>query len=228
MGQNIERTLLSFPDVSVRIIGKEEKPPSGELDGVLIANQSAGHARTALPYIEAGVATFIEKPIATTVVDAERIQGAADRSGAVVFVGHIFLYHPAFVVALKLLPSFGPIRYLLCEGMNDAPRTDSSVLWDWLPHDLSMAHAIFSRNPDLVEAWSLAGEATPQAVLSIFQYGETPLVSSISCSRRSSGGRRRSSAKMQRWFLMTGLNGGWRSTTSMATSQIQYIPTNYL
>jgi predicted dehydrogenase len=178
-GRKIERTLLSFPDVSVRVIAKEEKPPRG-LDGVLIANQSAAHAHAALPYIEAGVATFIEKPITTTVADAERIRDAAKRSGAVVFVGHIFLYHPAFIAAVKLLPSLGTIRYLLCEGANDVPRTDSSVLWDWLPHDLSMAHAIFGCNPDWVAAWSLSGGVNSQAALSIFQYGNIPLVSTVS------------------------------------------------
>lgn len=178
-GRNIERTLLSFADVSIINIAKGESPPGG-LDGVLIATQSARHAETALPYIEAGIATFIEKPMATAVSDAERIRDAAKRSGALVFVGHIFLYHPAFLAALELLPSLGAIRYLLCEGMNDSPRTDSSVLWDWLPHDLSMARAIFGRDPDSVNAWSFSGGAKPEAALSKFQFGDTPVISTIS------------------------------------------------
>src|ERR1700704_6875527 len=98
-GRNIERTLLTFPDVSVTTIARRETPPAG-LDGVLIATQSATHAEVAIPYIEAGIATFIEKPMTTTVSDAERIRDAAERSGAVIFVGHIFLYHPAFLAAL--------------------------------------------------------------------------------------------------------------------------------
>jgi len=178
-GRNIEQTLLSFPDVSVTAIAKGESPPAG-LDGVLIATQSATHAQTALPYIEAGVATFIEKPMTTAVSDAERICDAAKRSGALVFVGHIFLYHPAFLAALELLPKLGAIRYLLCEGMNDNPRTDSSVLWDWLPHDLSMARAIFGRDPDSVATWSLSGGSMSEAALSKFQYGNTPVVSTTS------------------------------------------------
>jgi UDP-N-acetylglucosamine 3-dehydrogenase len=178
-GRNIERTLLSFPDVSVTTIAKGESPPAG-LDGVLIATQSTTHAQAALPYIEAGVATFIEKPITTTVSDAERIREAAQRSGGVVFVGDIFLHHPAFLAALELLPSLGAIRYLLCEGMNGSPRTDSSVLWDWLPHDLSMARAILGRGPDSVAAWSLSGGLTPGAAVSKFQFGTTPVVSTVS------------------------------------------------
>jgi UDP-N-acetylglucosamine 3-dehydrogenase len=178
-GQKIERTLHSFPDVEVIIIGRGEDSPA-RLDGVLIATQSATHAETALPYIEAGIATFIEKPMATTVSDVERIREAARRSGAVVFVGHIFLYHPAFLEILKLLPTLGVVQYLLCQGMNDRPRTDSSVLWDWLPHDLSMARAILGRDPSSVAAWSLLGGSIPQAAVSKFQFGETPVVSMIS------------------------------------------------
>jgi UDP-N-acetylglucosamine 3-dehydrogenase len=177
-GRNIERTLLAFPDVSVTAIARGEKPPA--LDGVLIATQSATHAQAALPYIEAGVATFIEKPMTTTLADAERIRAAAARSGAIVFVGHIFLFHPAFLAALELLPSLGSVRHLSCEGMNGSPRTDSSVLWDWLPHDLSMARAILGCDPDSVTARSLSGGATPAAALTKFQFGETPVVSTVS------------------------------------------------
>ena len=178
-GRIIARTLQPFDDVSLRIIAKGEAPPP-DLDGVVIANQSAAHAQAALPYIATGIATFIEKPMATNVIDAENIRDTATRSGAVVCVGHIFLHHPAFAAALRLLPSFGAVRYLLGEGMNGRPRTDTSVLWDHLPHDLSMARAIFGRDPRSVMARTLSGAALPQAALSIFHYGDVPLVSTVS------------------------------------------------
>jgi predicted dehydrogenase len=178
-GRNIERTLLSFSDVSVIAVGKGEKFPRG-LDGVLIATPSSTHAAVALTYIDAGIATFIEKPMTTSVEDAERLREAAMRSGAVVFVGHIFLYNPAFLAALELLPRLGTIQFLLCESVNDQARTDCSVLWDWLPHDLSMARAIFSGDPGSVTAWSLSGGSRPQAALVKFQFGTTPVVSTVS------------------------------------------------
>jgi UDP-N-acetylglucosamine 3-dehydrogenase len=178
-GRNIERTLQSFADITLTVIAKGESPPPG-LEGVLIATQSATHAETALPYIEAGIPTFIEKPMATTISDARRIEAAARRTGALVFVGHIFLYHPAFLAALELLLDLGDVRYLCCEGMNAQPRADSSVLWDWLPHDLSMALAILKREPESVTAWSLAGGNTPTAAFSKFQFGDIPVVCTTS------------------------------------------------
>jgi predicted dehydrogenase len=178
-GRNIERTLLSFPDVEVAVIERGTSS-TARLDGMLVATPSATHADIALPYIKAGIATFIEKPMATKVSDAEGIWDAARRSGAVVFVGHIFLYHPAFLQILKLLPKLGVIQHLFCQGMNDRPRTDSSVLWDWLPHHLSMARAILGRDPANVAAWSLLGGSSPQAAVSRFQFGDTSVVSTIS------------------------------------------------
>ncbi len=178
-GRNIARTLQAFPDVSVSIIARGERAAAA-LDGVLIATQSATHADAALPYIEAGVATFIEKPMATTLADAVRIRDAAARSGAAVFVGHLFLHHPAFLAALDLLPSLGAVRQLRCEGMNANPRTDSSVLWDWLPHDLSIARAIFAGEPGSAAAWSLSGGTTPAAALATFRFGDIPVVCTAS------------------------------------------------
>src|SRR5262245_36174878 len=168
-GQNIERTLRSFPEVSIAHIARGQTSPVG-LDAVIIANQSAAHAASALPYIEAGIATFIEKPMATAISDAEQIREAAKRSGAAVFVGHIFLFHPAFLAALDLLHALGTIRYILCEGVNDRPRQDSSVLWDWLPHDLSIAWKVFGHGPQNVSAWNISGRANIEAAICKFQF----------------------------------------------------------
>jgi predicted dehydrogenase len=178
-GRKIERTLLSLPDVSVGIIRKEE-PLRSDIDGILIASPSASHADLALPYISAGIATFIEKPMATSVRDAQRIQDAVTQSRTPVFVGHIHLYNPVYLALLKVLPGLGAIRYALCENANGNPRTDSSVLWDWLPHDLSRARAIFGDDPVDVQAWNLTDSQISQAAVSRYRYGTASLVSTMS------------------------------------------------
>jgi UDP-N-acetylglucosamine 3-dehydrogenase len=178
-GRNIERTLLSFRDVSLVVVERGE-PPRRDLDGILVATPSETHADVALPYIEAGIATFIEKPMVTSVADAHRIQEAAIGSRGAVFVGHIQRYNPAFLVLLELLPAIGGIRYVLCEDANSRPRINCSVLWDWLPHDLSMAHAIFGVDPISVQAWPLTASSTCQAAVSRSRYGEVSLISTVS------------------------------------------------
>src|ERR1700757_1279703 len=136
-GMNIVRTLATMRDVQVIDESKNfdlvlRQQPAG----VLIATPSATHAEVAIPFIDAGVPTFVEKPMATTVADATRIRDAALRSGAPVVVGHVHLHNPAFEAAKQLLPDVENVQAVFWEGMNDHQRTDSSVLWDWLPHGL--------------------------------------------------------------------------------------------
>jgi predicted dehydrogenase len=175
-GRNIERTLLGFRDVQVMPVARDQASPV-LFDAVLIATPSATHAELALPYVEAGIPTFIEKPMATTTADAERIAAAASRTGTPVFVGHIYLYHPALLALMDALPALGAVRYLLCDGMNSKPRRDSSVLWDWLPHHLSMARAILRSDASSVETRRLAGAHQAEAAVSTFMFGRVPVVS---------------------------------------------------
>src|SRR5437016_5187603 len=60
----------------------------GELDGAIIATPNFTHCEVALKCIEAGVATLIEKPLATTVEEGETIARAARERGVTVAVGY--------------------------------------------------------------------------------------------------------------------------------------------
>ncbi|OBG62541.1 MULTISPECIES: Gfo/Idh/MocA family protein [unclassified Mycobacterium] len=148
--------------------------------GVLIATPSSTHAEVAIPFIEAGVPTFIEKPLATTVNDAVRVREAALASDVPVVVGHVQLYNPAFQAAKNLLADVGPIQAVSWEGMNDHPRTDSSVLWDWLPHGISMARSLFGANPGFVQARGIGAAPGFQAVIARFEISGVPFVASAS------------------------------------------------
>ena len=114
------------------------------------------HATLALPFISKGIPVFIEKCLTDSVADARRLEIAARKSGSLVHVGHVHLHNPAFLKAKELAPSLGPIRYLMFEGMSNGPvRSDASVLWDWLPHPLSMALGLFQRGPKSAQAWGI-------------------------------------------------------------------------
>ena len=118
--------------------------------------------------------------MATSVIDAQSISEAAERSRTPVFVGHIQRYNPAFTEFVKILSGLGDIRYAICDSANSNPRADSSVLWDWLPHDLSMAQAIFGKTPANVQAWSLTNPSNCQAAATRFYYGDVSFHSIVS------------------------------------------------
>ncbi|MBL4918517.1 Gfo/Idh/MocA family protein [Szabonella alba] len=65
-------------------------------DLVCIATYSDSHAEYAIAAMEAGAHVFVEKPLATTVADAERVVAAAQRLGRKLVVGYILRHHPSW------------------------------------------------------------------------------------------------------------------------------------
>jgi predicted dehydrogenase len=71
---------------------KELKP-----DLCSICTYSDSHADYAVMAFEAGCDVFIEKPLATTVADAERVVAAAKKAGRKLVIGYILRHHPSWM-----------------------------------------------------------------------------------------------------------------------------------
>ncbi len=67
-----------------------------EPDLVAIATYSDSHADYAVAALRAGAHVFVEKPLATTAADAERVAAAARETGRKVVVGYILRHHPSW------------------------------------------------------------------------------------------------------------------------------------
>lgn len=65
-------------------------------DLVSIATYSDSHADYAIAAMEAGAHVFVEKPLATTAADAERVAAKAAETGRKVVVGYILRHHPSW------------------------------------------------------------------------------------------------------------------------------------
>ena len=66
-------------------------------DVVSINTYSDSHADYAVMALEQGAHVFIEKPLATTVADAERVVAAARANGRKLVVGYILRHHPSWI-----------------------------------------------------------------------------------------------------------------------------------
>ncbi|MDI6025036.1 Gfo/Idh/MocA family oxidoreductase [Corticibacterium sp. UT-5YL-CI-8] len=77
----------SFPEAL-----KELKPELAS-----ICTYSDSHANYAVAALEAGCHVFVEKPLATTVADAERVVAAAMANGRKLVIGYILRHHPSWV-----------------------------------------------------------------------------------------------------------------------------------
>ena len=75
-------------------IGPITTPPKADL--VIIATYSDSHAGLACAAMEAGAHVFVEKPLATTVQDAQRVVDTATRTDRKLVVGYILRHHPSW------------------------------------------------------------------------------------------------------------------------------------
>lgn len=66
-------------------------------DLVNISTYSDSHADYAVMAIEAGAHVFVEKPLATTVADAQRVVDCARANGKKLVVGYILRHHPSWM-----------------------------------------------------------------------------------------------------------------------------------
>ena len=79
-----------FSDFEAALV--ETKP-----DLVVVATYSDTHADYAIAAMETGAHVFVEKPLATTVEDAQRVADTAKRLGRKLGVGYILRHHPSWV-----------------------------------------------------------------------------------------------------------------------------------
>jgi predicted dehydrogenase len=78
---------------------------------VLVLNSDEYHAETAIAALDRGVHVLVEKPMCLSPREAEAIVGARDRSGAIVMVGYMRRFAPAFVEATRRLDTLGRVNY---------------------------------------------------------------------------------------------------------------------
>jgi predicted dehydrogenase len=143
----------SFPAVNCFSTLEEALP---EVDAVIIATPPSTHVALACEVIAAGKHVLVEKPLATSVADAELVVAAADSAGTVLMVGHTFEYNSAVWKLRELVSSseLGELYYLDSARLNlGLYQSDVDVIFDLAPHDVSIINYVLDSTPSSVQAW---------------------------------------------------------------------------
>jgi len=121
------------------------------IDAVTVAVPTVSHLDVAIPFLESGIATLVEKPIAPSVSDADRLIAAAQRGGAVLATGHTERFNPAVAKALPLInePRFIEIHRL---GTFPERSLDIDVIFDLMIHDLDLLLTVVKSEVTHIEA----------------------------------------------------------------------------
>ena len=122
-----------------------------EVDAATVAVPTAVHASIAEPLLERGVHVLVEKPMATTTGEADRLIAVAAARGVTLAVGHSERFNPAVAQARPFIrdPRFIEVHRL---GSFPERSLDIDVVFDLMIHDLDVVLDVVGSDVTAVEA----------------------------------------------------------------------------
>lgn len=175
-GPKLARNLESLPQAGLEIVAdlnplalkkaKDERPWittttqiddvfNSDVDAVAIATPVSTHFNLARKALLHGKHVLVEKPLTSSVAEAEELIALAKEQNRILMVGHTFQYSPA-VRELRQLIQDGELGNIYCveiERLNlGLFRSDIDVIWDLAPHDASILLALLGQSPTRVQA----------------------------------------------------------------------------
>lgn len=109
----------------------------GQVEAVSLAAPTVAHAEIACALLDAGIHVLVEKPIASTLDEADAMISAAERNRVVLQVGHLERFNPAVIAARQIVttPRFFEAHRLSLF----TPRSlDIDVVMDLMIHDIDV------------------------------------------------------------------------------------------
>jgi len=195
---DIERALPHATAVGAPVLTTLGELP--EIDLAVIATPTAYHTETALALIERGVHLLIEKPLADTVKDAERLVDAAECANTQLAVGHVERFNAAISVLAGLTES--PVMLSFERLSPYTPRIKDSVVFDLMVHDLDLACWIAGGFPTHIEAVGAKVFSDTVDVASAVLGFENGCIASLQASRATQDKVRRISVAERNRFIV--------------------------
>ena len=125
------------------------------VDAVVIATPVSTHFPLASRALRAGKHTFVEKPLAPSVAEAEQLVVLAEMNDLTLRCGHTFIHSPPVRAVKSLLDSgeLGDIYFVSSSRVNlGLHQRDVSVIRDLAPHDFSILLYWFEEMPQVIRA----------------------------------------------------------------------------
>lgn len=147
-----------FPSIQ-GVSSAEDIISDKEIDAVVVATPVYTHFDLAKKALENGKHVLIEKPMTSTVAQAEELIELAARKGLTLMADHTFLYTGAVQKMKELIDSdiVGKPRYFDSSRINlGLFQPDVNVLWDLAPHDISILTYLIKEPPVSINATGIS------------------------------------------------------------------------
>lgn len=156
----------------------------GQVDAVVIATPTALHREVAAEFLQRGVHTFVEKPLAATASDASDLVDIAREHLVVLQVGHVERFNPAWTAALAHVRD---PKYIEAErrGGFTFRSTDIGVVLDLMIHDIDLVLSLVQSPVSKVEALGISIFGRHEDVANARLVFANGCVASLSASRAS-------------------------------------------
>jgi len=130
---------------------KDYRDLLGQVEAVSVATPTINHHETACALLESGASVLIEKPISRTLDEADEIIRLAEVKNAVLQVGHIERFNPAFQALQAQLssPKFFEAHRM---GIFSLRSLDIDVVMDLMVHELDIISTLVKSDVVKIEA----------------------------------------------------------------------------
>ena len=140
-----------------RVVAYDELPAGADI--VVVATPPARHAADALRAMAAGAAVVVEKPLCTTLADADRLVRVVESGGVLTYAENL-LFADAASTALSEVAGLGPLRHLSARALQPRPtwgefthrHWGGGVLFDLGVHPLALVLRAARATPVSVSA----------------------------------------------------------------------------
>jgi predicted dehydrogenase len=134
---NAERARQVAAEFGTRVIRDLDALASERVDAVSLAVPTKEHANVGCRLLDDGIDVLVEKPMASSLDEADRLIASAKRSGRMLQVGHVERFNPAVAAAQKIVsrPMFFEVHRL---GIFTPRSLDIDVVYDVMIHDLDI------------------------------------------------------------------------------------------
>ncbi|MCD6460773.1 Gfo/Idh/MocA family oxidoreductase [bacterium] len=154
------------------------------IDAVSLAVPTSAHYEIASQLLKNSIHTLIEKPICTTIEQADKLIEIADKNEVFIQVGHVERFNPAIITLSKIIkdPKFIEVHRLAPYN----PRgCDVSVVLDLMIHDLDIILNLVNRPIEKVDAVGVEVLTPTEDIANVRVTFEGGCVANITSSRIS-------------------------------------------
>ncbi len=161
----------------------------GQIDAAIVATPTSLHHGVGMELLQAGVHLFIEKPIASTLGEADDLVALAAANDLVLQVGHVERYNPAFTAVQPIVTRPKYIEAVRA-GSFTFRSTDIGVVLDLMIHDLDLTLAMVQSEVAEVRALGVSIFGVHEDMAQARLHFENGCVANLSASRASFSAQR--------------------------------------